>query len=43
MTQNKQTLKNERQKKREVIMEKRYLNAQKNCYKAINTARISFV
>ncbi len=46
MTQDRQKLKNERQKKREVTWEKRYLNALKKCYRATKphrTARIKFV
>jgi len=46
MTQDRQKLKNERQKKREVIWEKRYLNALKKCYRATKshrTARIKFI
>ncbi len=46
MTHDRQKLKNERQKKREVTWEKRYLNELKKCYRAIKphrTARIKFV
>jgi len=46
MTQDRQKLKDERQKKREVIWEKRYLNELKKCYRATKphrAARIKFV
>ncbi len=46
MTQDRQKLKNERQKKREAAWEKRYLNALKKCYritKLHRAARIKFV
>ncbi len=46
MTQDRQKLKDERQKKREAAWEKRYLNALKKCYRATKphrAARIKFV
>ncbi len=46
MTQDRQKLKNERQKKREATWEKRYLNKLKKCYRATKlhrAARIKFV
>ncbi len=43
MTQDRQKLEDERQKKREVAGEKRYLNALKKCYRATSAARIKFV
>ncbi len=46
MIQDRQKLKNERQKKRKVIWEKRYLNELKKCYRATKlhrAARIKFV
>jgi len=46
MTQDRQKLEDERQKKREETWEKRYLNALKKCYRATKphrAARIKFV
>ncbi len=43
MIQDKQKLKNERQKKREVIWEKRYLNALKKCYRATKLHRAACI
>ncbi len=43
MTQDRQKLKNERQKKREAIWEKHYLNALKKCYRATKSHRVACI
>ena len=43
MTQDRQKLKNERQKKREVIWEKHYLNELKKCYRATKSHRAACI